>query len=88
MNPTQVAIYARVSSEQQVSTNTIESQRMALQEHLKRDGYVCPTHHQFVDEGYRGSTLIRPALEQLRDAIARGEIDRLYVQYEMTATLQ
>ncbi|MBW4444150.1 MAG: recombinase family protein [Plectolyngbya sp. WJT66-NPBG17] len=63
-----------------MSTNTIESQRMALQEQVKRDGYTCPTHHQFVDEGHSGSTLIRPALEQLRDAIARGEIDRLYVQ--------
>ena len=31
----------------------------------------------FKDDGYRGSTLIRPALEQLRDAVALGEIDRL-----------
>lgn len=80
MNDIQVAIYARVSCEQQVSTNTIESQRMALQEQAKRDGAVCPSHHQFVDDGYSGSTLIRPALEQLRDAIAQGKIDRLYVQ--------
>jgi site-specific DNA recombinase len=68
VNPTQVAIYARVSCEQQVSMNTIESQLMALQEQVKRDGYACPMHHQFVDEGHSGSTLIRPALEQLRDA--------------------
>lgn len=80
MNNTQVAIYARVSSEQQVSTNTIESQRMALQERVKQDGAVCPSHHQFVDDGYSGSTLMRPALERLRDAIAQGEIERLYVQ--------
>lgn len=80
MNSTQVAIYARVSCEQQVSANTVESQLMALQEQVKQEGYSCPTHHQFVDEGYSGSTLIRPALEQLRDAIACGEIERLYVQ--------
>lgn len=79
MNSTQVAIYARVSCEQQVSTNTIESQLMALQEQVKRDGYACPTQCQYVDEGYSGSSLIRPGLEQLRDAIARGEIDRVYV---------
>lgn len=80
MNNPQVAIYARVSCEQQVSTNTIESQLVALQEQVNRDGHACPTHRQFVDDGHSGSTLVRPALEQLRDAIAYGEIDRLYVQ--------
>ena len=34
---------------------------------------------QFLDEGYSGATLIRPALERLRDVIAAGAIDRLYV---------
>jgi len=76
MNNTQVAIYARVSCEQQVSTNTIESQLMALQEQVKQDGYACPTAHQFVDEGYSGSTVIKPALEQLRDAI--GSVTNYY----------
>lgn len=79
MNSTQVAIYARVSCEQQVSTHTIESQLMALQAQVNADGTVCPKAHLFVDEGHSGSTLLRPALEQLRDAVARGEIDRLYV---------
>src|SRR5437879_4931359 len=32
-----------------------------------------------VDEGYSGSTLVRPALERLRDVAAAGGIDRLYV---------
>jgi site-specific DNA recombinase len=32
-----------------------------------------------VDEGYSGSTLIRPDLERLRDTVAAGGIDRLYV---------
>ncbi len=79
MNSTQVAIYARVSCEQQVSTNTIESQLAALIKQVKADGYSCPKHLLFKDDGYSGSTLIRPALEQLRDAVALGEIDRLYV---------
>ena len=35
--------------------------------------------HRFIDDGYSGATLIRPALERLRDAIAAGAIDRLYV---------
>jgi len=34
---------------------------------------------QFLDEGSSGATLVRPALERLRDVIAAGAIDRLYV---------
>jgi site-specific DNA recombinase len=34
---------------------------------------------EFVDEGYSGATLIRPALEQLRDLVATGAVDRLLV---------
>src|ERR1700704_111868 len=34
---------------------------------------------QFRDEGYSGATLIRPALERLRDVIAAGAVDRVYV---------
>ena len=32
-----------------------------------------------MDDGYSGSTLIRPALDRLRDQAAAGAIDRLYV---------
>ena len=34
---------------------------------------------RFTDEGYSGATLVRPALERLRDAVAAGNLDRLYV---------
>src|SRR6266849_10013728 len=34
---------------------------------------------QFLDEGSSGATLVRPALERLRDVIAAGAIDRLSV---------
>jgi site-specific DNA recombinase len=33
---------------------------------------------RFVDDGYSGATLLRPALEQVRD-VAAGGLDRLYV---------
>ena len=33
----------------------------------------------YLDAGHSGSSLVRPALERLRDAVAAGEIDRLYV---------
>ncbi len=75
----QAASYARVSSEQQAEANTVASQSAALQVRVAEDGLALPDERQFVDEGYSGATLIRPALEQLRDLVAAGGVDRLYV---------
>jgi hypothetical protein len=32
---------------------------------------------QCLDEGSRGATLVRPALERLRDVVAAGSVERL-----------
>ena len=77
MNLTQGAIYARVSSEQQAETHTIASQVAALRERVAADGLAVSEAMQFLDEGSRGATLVRPALERLRDVIAAGSVDRL-----------
>ena len=79
MKTQHVALYARVSSDQQAQTQTIDSQLAALRERIGQDGALLSPEHEFVDAGYSGSTLIRPALEQLRDAVATGEIGRVYV---------
>ena len=79
MNTTQVAIYARVSSEQQAETHTIASQVAALRERVATDGLAVSEAMQFLDEGYSGATLVRPALERLRDVVTSGSVDRLYV---------
>src|SRR5215813_4757001 len=79
MNTTQVAIYARVSSEQPAEAQTIASQVAALRERVAAEGLVVPEAMQFLDQGYSGATLIRPALERLRDVIAGGAVDRVYV---------
>src|SRR5215510_10951216 len=79
MNPRQVAIYARVSSEQQADAHTVASQVAALRERVSADGLTVSEAMQFLDEGYSGATLVRPALERLRDVIAAGSVDRLYV---------
>jgi len=79
MTDVQVALYARVSTEQQVEASTIESQLSELRARIAADGFDLRTVLEFVDEGYRGATLIRPALERLRDVAAAGGIDRLYV---------
>jgi site-specific DNA recombinase len=77
--PLRTAIYARVSSEQQTDGNSIASQTAALEARVAADGLVLPAAQRFVDDGYSGATLARPALEQLRDLAAAGGLDRVYV---------
>jgi site-specific DNA recombinase len=79
MTALQAAIYARVSSENQVEAKTIESQLAALRERIVCDGLSVPEERTFVDDGYSGTTLARPGLEQLRDVAAASGLDRLYV---------
>jgi site-specific DNA recombinase len=79
MNPPQVAMYARVSSDQQAEAQTIASQVAALRERVAAEGLTVPDAMQFLDEGYSGATLVRPALERLRDVVAARAVDRLYV---------
>jgi site-specific DNA recombinase len=79
MSGTPAAIYARVSSERQAEAHAVESQVAALRERVARDGLDLPDELQFIDEGYSGATLVRPALERLRDVVAVGAVDRLYV---------
>ena len=79
MHPSQGAIYARVSSDQQAEAHTVASQVAALQERGAADGLTVPEAMQFIDEGYSGATLVRPALERLRDVVAARAVDCLYV---------
>ena len=74
-----VAIYARVSGEQQAKEDTIASQLEAVTQRIASDGLECDPELRFVDDGYSGSILARPGLERLRDQAAAGAIDRLYV---------
>jgi site-specific DNA recombinase len=73
------AIYARVSSEQQAQQSTIASQVAALRERLTADGLSLEDDLCFLDDGYSGSTLVRPGLERLRDVAWAGGFTRLYV---------
>ena len=73
------AIYARVSSDQQAQQGTIDSQVVDLRQRVQADGLVLDEELCFIDDGYTGSTLIRPALERLRDTAWAGGLQRLYV---------
>jgi site-specific DNA recombinase len=79
MNGTQlVALYARVSSDQQAKRGTIESQVSIVKERIVADGQEVADEMLFIDAGVSGATLIRPQLERLRDQAALGLIELLY----------
>lgn len=79
MPPIEAAFYARVSGEQQADAQTIQSQIVALRERVVSDEILVPPNREFIDDGYSGATLVRPALERLRDLAAAGAIQRIYV---------
>jgi site-specific DNA recombinase len=74
-----VTIYARVSSDHQAQEQTIESQIAALRERITNDGHLLDDRLCFMDDGVSGASLLRPALEQLRDTAFIGGFQRLYV---------
>jgi site-specific DNA recombinase len=61
-----VAIYARVSSDQQTDAHTIASPLAALRARVATDGFGLPEELQFIDEGYSGATLVRPKSDHMR----------------------
>src|SRR5262249_54387990 len=73
------ALYARVSSDKQADEGTIASQVAALKQRCHEDNLLVEEELSFIDDGYSGTTLVRPALERLRDVAASGMLDRLYV---------
>jgi site-specific DNA recombinase len=79
MSALQVGIYARVSSEHQADAHTIASQLAALRARVATDGDPRLPEQECSDDGYSGANLVRPGLERLRDVVAAGGIDRLYV---------
>jgi site-specific DNA recombinase len=72
---TSAAIYARVSSSRQKKDQTIGSQTAALRVHAEQSRLEVPEEWIFEDEGHSGATLVRPALEALRDLAAQGCVD-------------
>jgi len=67
----QIAVYARVSTNRQNQTQTIEQQisRLETAVEYQPDWQLLP-EHGFRDDDYIGSTLNRPGLDRLRDGAA------------------
>jgi len=72
-----VALYCRVSTDLQEKEQTIQSQVEALRKYAHDKGYEVVA--EFLDDGYSGATLERPALDKLRDALRSGEFEAVLV---------
>jgi site-specific DNA recombinase len=78
------AIYARVSSDRQPEEQTIASQTAALKAFAASLELEVSPDWIFEDEGYSGASLVRPALERLRDIVAQGLVE---VDHRIIATI-
>jgi site-specific DNA recombinase len=76
--PTQIraALYARVSTDRQREEATIESQLFELKRQIAGAGHALVK--EYIDDGYSGAYLDRPALEELREALKTDTFDAVY----------
>lgn len=74
-----VALYARVAVRQPYDCDGVARQLAQVRRRIKDDGCTISADACFLDNGYSGATLLRPALERLRARVAQGRIDRLYL---------
>lgn len=75
---TRIALYARVSTDDQ----DIVSQAVTLRKYAseKSATVICDGDSDiFVDEGFSGKTLDRPAFQRMMEAVRRGEVDEVVV---------
>lgn len=59
-----IAIYARVSTGRQENEETVKGQLMVTRDLAKKNGYTIVK--EYIDDGWSGDILARPALDQLR----------------------
>jgi DNA invertase Pin-like site-specific DNA recombinase len=69
-------LYARVSTDAQQKEGTIESQGLELKRQIAAAGDVLVK--EYIDEGYSGTLLDRPALEELRRDVKTDLFDAVY----------
>lgn len=72
-----VAIYARVSTEQQIENYSISLQKERMRAFCSSKGWNDIT--EYVDRGYSGSNLNRPALRRLEKDIRAKKVDAVVV---------
>lgn len=79
IRPGRIAAYARVSTQRQEQDETINSQIAAITALLKSSGQEIADEDIYIDEGFSGSSMVRPGLDKLRDAVATRRYDMVLV---------
>jgi hypothetical protein len=74
-----VALYARVSTDLQEKEQTIQSQLAVITGHAERHGLRHSTALTYTDDGYSGTWLDRPGLDELRDHAREGRFEVVVV---------
>jgi site-specific DNA recombinase len=74
-----VAIYARVSTQHQTQTQTIEQQLERLRAYVRQQEWELLQENIYRDDGISGANLNRPGLDQLRDRVGAREIDCIVI---------
>ncbi len=76
----QVAVYARVSTNRQHQTHTIEQQLTRLRAYVTTQAeWSLYEEHIFCDNGLSGAKLTRPGLDHLRDQAASAAFDLVLI---------
>ena len=73
------AVYARVSSEQQEKEETIESQLASIRAYAEQKQIKIGPEDVYVDDGYSGKVLRRPALDKLLDRAYEGAYEEVLI---------
>jgi len=79
IRPDRAAIYIRWSTDDQASGTTLAVQREGCEHFLRSQGWQVREDLLFVDDGYSGGNLDRPALTRLRRQVQAGEVDCVVV---------
>ena len=77
--PLNAALYARVSTGRQENEQTIESQLDEVKKKITEDRNTLLPQNVFIDDGWSGEMLARPALDLMRDSAKEGSFEAVYV---------
>jgi site-specific DNA recombinase len=75
IRPDRVAVYIRWSTDDQGEGTTLEVQREACVAYIRSQGWQLAEPLVFIDDGYSGGSMDRPALARLRQAVQDGLVD-------------
>jgi site-specific DNA recombinase len=79
IDPSKVAVYVRWSTDDQESGTTLEVQTESCQYFILSQGWSFNPELVYVDDGYSGGSMDRPAMARLRKAVDEGEVQAVVV---------